>query len=304
VLDGVGVPPNGNEFNGLIRVDGAQGIVIRRLTIRNSTGEGVLGVRGASMLIQDAVVTGNNLGIALSNSSAEVIDSAIRRNTDGGIDAFSSSTVIFRGLIDLSNPGGTALTLNGNSLAEIRGGHVRAENSGTGIVVSARSTLVIFGFEASQGTRLTVSGNQGPGIILGSSQLFVSGSTLPPGGVVITSSGNAGPGLLLAENASITSPFGAATFVVENNPVGMQLGQGSTALVRGGLRIARNVTGISADNAAGLTLVSIPPNPSTIQSNGTDVRLGFGTKSTIDGVAVGTIVCDGTVLSRGTRVCP
>jgi hypothetical protein len=111
--------------------------------------------------------------------------------------------------------------------------------------------------------------------------------------------------LLLAENASITSPFGAATFVVENNPVGMQLGQGSTALIRGGLRVARNsVAGIAADNAAGLTLVSLPESPSTIQSNGTDVRLGFGTKSTIDGVTVGTIVCDGTVLSRGTKVCP
>jgi hypothetical protein len=257
------------------------------------------------LVIQDAVVTGNSVGIALSNSAAEVIDSAIRRNITGGIDAFSSSTVIFRGPIDLSgHVGGIALTLNGNSLAEIRGGHVRAENNGQGVVVSARSALVIFGFEASQGTRLTVSGNQGPGIILGGSQLFVAGSTLPPGGIVITSNGNAGPGLLLAENASITSPFGAATFVVENNPVGMQIGQGSTALIVGGLRVARNATGITADNAGGLTLVSIPPNPSTIQSNRTDVQLGFGTKSTIDGVAVGTIVCDGTVLSRGTKVCP
>jgi hypothetical protein len=104
-------------------------------------------------------------------------------------------------------------------------------------------------------------------------------------------------------NGVITSPFGAAKFVVENNPLGMQFGQGSSAVIVGGLQVARNSTGIQGDNAA-LTFVSIPPNPSVIQMNGTDVSLGFGTKSTIDGVAVGTIICDGTVLSRGTKVCP
>jgi hypothetical protein len=32
--------------------------------------------------------------------------------------------------------------------------------------------------------------------------------------------------------------------------------------------------------------------------------LSFGTKSTIDGVVVGTILCDATVLSRGSEVFP
>jgi hypothetical protein len=53
-----------------------------------------------------------------------------------------------------------------------------------------------------------------------------------------------------------------------------------------------------------LTLVSTPTNPSAITSNGTDVDLRFGTRVTINGVTVGTIMCDGTVLSRGTTVCP
>jgi hypothetical protein len=34
------------------------------------------------------------------------------------------------------------------------------------------------------------------------------------------------------------------------------------------------------------------------------VDLRFGTRATLAGVAVGTIVCDATVLSRGTTVCP
>jgi hypothetical protein len=177
-------------------------------------------------------------------------------------------------------------------------------NAGTGITISAHSTLAVFGFLASQGSRLTATRNQGPGIIIAQGQLFIAGSALPPGSIVITSASNAGSGVWLPDNGAITSPFGAARFIVENNPTGLDFGQGSSALIVGGLQVANNTIGISADNAAGLTLVSIPPNPSTVQSNGTDVRLGFGTKSTIDGVGVGTIHCDGTVLSRGTKVCP
>jgi hypothetical protein len=304
VLEGSGVPPSGKEFNGLVTVDGAHGILIRGWTIRNSTGEGILGIRGASMVIQDTVVEDGRTGIGLSDSAAEVSDCAIRRN-GAGIDAFSTSTLIFRGQIDISSNSGEALTLNGNSLSEIRGGHVQVNNNGgPGITISAHSTLTIFGFQASQGSRLTTSGNQGPGIIIAQGHLFVAGSTLPPGNMVLTSSGNAGPGLWLPANGAITSPFGAARFIVENNSVGMDFGQGSTALIIGGLQVSNNATGVSGDNASGLTFVSIPPNPSAIQSNGTDVRLAFGSRSSIQGVTVGTIVCDATVLSRGTKVCP
>jgi hypothetical protein len=306
VLDGTGVPPSGREFNGLVTVDGAQGVVLRGWMIRNSSGEGILGVRGASVVVEDTVIERNFSGITLSNSAAEIIDSAIRRNSGAGVDAVSNSTLILRGQIDISgNLAGAALTLNGNSLAEIRGGHVRLNNNGgQGIIVSGHSTLAVFGFQASQGSRLTASGNQGPGIAIAQGQLLVTGSLLPPASIVITSSANLGPGIVLPANGVITSPFGAARFVVENNPVGMQFGQGSSAVIIGGLQVSRNGTGIAADNAIGLTFVSIPPNPSAIQSNGTDITLGFGTKSTIDGVAVGTIVCDSTVLSRGTKVCP
>jgi len=300
VLDGTAVPVGGKEFNGLVTVDGAHGIVIRGWKIRNSPGEGILGIRGASMSIQDTVVE----GIGLSDSAAEVSDSTIRGN-GAGIDAFSNSTLIFRNQIDVLSNGGEGLTLNGNSLAEIRGGHIQVNsNAGPGITISAYSTLAIFGFQTSQGSRLTSSGNQGPGIIIAQGHLFVAGSTLPPGNMVLTSSGNVGPGLWLPANGAITSPFGAARFVIENNAVGMDFGQGSTALIVGGLQVSNNATGVNGDNAAGLTFVSIPPNPSAIQSNGTDVRLGFGTRSTIQGVAVGSMVCDATVLSRGTKVCP
>ena len=58
--------------------------------------------------------------------------------------------------------------------------------------------------------------------------------------------------------------------------------------------------GVAAEDAS-LTLVSIPPNPSVIQGNGAaNLALTFGSRSTIDGVQVGAMQCDATVLSRGT----
>ena len=305
VLDGAGVGPYEKEFNGLITVDGAHGVTIRGWFIRNGTGEGILGTHGANMSIENTVVEQNFTGIGLSNSAAEVVDIATRFNRIG-LDAYSASTVIFRGEIDISGNTSESLTLNGNSLGEIRGANLQVNNNPAGgVVISAESSLVIFGFKASETSRLTTNNNQGPGIVIGQSQLFVAGAAFAPGGVVITSSGNAGPGVLLV-NGNISSPFGAAKLVIENNAVGMQFLQGSTATITGGLNVKNNVTvGIHADNATGLTFASIPANPSAIQSNGiTDVRLIFGTKSTINGVVVGTILCDATVLSRGTTVCP
>ena len=303
ILDGAGVGPNEQEFNGLITVDGAQGVTIRGWVIKNSAGEGIFGTHGASMLIQDTVVEQNFTGIGLSNSSAEVVDIATRYNSIG-LDAYSASTVIFRGAIDVSRNTAESLTLNGNSHAEIRGAHLQVSNNPAGgIVISAQSSLAIFGFQGSQTSRLTTNDNQGPGIVIGQSQLFVAGAGFAPGSIAITSRGNTGPGLVLV-NGNLSSPFGAARLAIENNPIGMQFLQGSTATVIGGLNIRNNVFGIDGDNATGLTFVSIPPNPSAVQTNGIDIRLSFGTKSTINGVAVGTIVCDATVLSRGTTVCP
>jgi hypothetical protein len=303
ILDGAGVGPDEQEFNGLLTVDGAQGVTIRGWLIRNSTGEGIFGTHGAGMVIEDTVVEQNFTGIGLSNSSAEVVNIATRYNSIG-LDAYSASTVIFRGDIDVSRNAEESLTLNGNSHGEIRGAHLEVSNNlAGGLVISAESSLSIFGFQTSQTSRLTTNNNQGPGIVIGQSQLFVAGAGFAPGQVAITSRGNAGPGVLLV-NGNISSPFGAARLAIENNPVGMQFLQGSTATLIGGLNVRNNIFGIDGDNATGLTFASIPPNPSAIQSNGIDVRLSFGTKSTINGVAVGMIICDATVLSRGTTVCP
>ena len=70
------------------------------------------------------------------------------------------------------------------------------------------------------------------------------------------------------------------------------------------LTIQSNATGILADAADTLSFVTDPPNGSAITGNGTDVDLKFGTRATLQGITIGTIVCDKTVLSRGSTVCP
>jgi hypothetical protein len=136
------------------------------------------------------------------------------------------------------------------------------------------------------------------GIVLGDSILnvFRSEST-----ITITNS----PLGILVGAGKIISPDGVGTFVIENNGVGLDFGLDGTALLVGGLTVRNNGTGVRTTNGAGvLTFISIPSNPSAITGNGVDVDLRFGARATIDGVEVGTITCDSTVLSRGTTVCP
>ena len=100
-------------------------------------------------------------------------------------------------------------------------------------------------------------------------------------------------------------PFGRGTFVFRNNGTGMFFGTGCSAVVNPAmLTIQSNATGILADAADTLSFATDPANGSAITGNGTDVDLKFGTRATLQGITIGTIVCDETVLSRGSTVCP
>ena len=110
---------------------------------------------------------------------------------------------------------------------------------------------------------------------------------------------------IIVRPGSIVSPFGVGTFVIENNGVAHNFRLGGGALFRGGLTVRNNGTGVQTTDGAGvLWFISIPSNPSAITGNSVDVDLRFGARATFDGVDVGTITCDSTVLSRGTTVCP
>ena len=58
--------------------------------------------------------------------------------------------------------------------------------------------------------------------------------------------------------------------MIENNQkIGLEVGEGGSALIIGGLTVQNNqIGGLLADGAGTLTLVSVLPNPSSIQNNG------------------------------------
>ena len=71
-----------------------------------------------------------------------------------------------------------------------------------------------------------------------------------------------------------------------------------------GLAVQGNDGGLPADGAAAIAIVG-DPSQSLITSNSeTGVDLSFGTRATFQEVGIGEIICDPTVLSRGSTVCP
>ena len=295
-LDGGGGPIA--EFDGVVTIDGASGVTIQGFTVQNGPGEGILGTHGAAFSVHNTTVQDNgSTGVVVAEgSTAELTDCSILRN-DAGIDVFTQSSAVLKGAIRTNDNLLNGATVNGTSIIEIRGAQVEASrNGGEGLAAGSNSQLAVFGFAGSQGSTFTIDANGGGGILLGDSILNVfSAST-----IAITNS----PLGILCGAGKIISPFGVGTFVIENNGVGLDFGLDGTALLVGGLTVRNNGTGVRGDGAGVLTFISIPSNPSAITGNGVDVDLRFGARATIEGVEVGTITCDSTVLSRGTTVCP
>jgi hypothetical protein len=299
-LDGGGGTPT--EFDAVVTVDGARGITIKGLTIQNGPGEGILGTRGAAFVVLRTTVRNNGaVGIEIAESSTvEITDCSLQHNAVG-MDVVTGSSAVLMGTIDITENATGGLGINGTSIVEVRGAHVDASrNGGFGVVAGSNSQLAFFGFAGTEGSTLTVDRNTDGGIALGDSVLnvFSSSATITvtnsPVGIIPR-----GPG------SSIISPFGAGTFIIEHNVVGLDFRLDGTAIFRGGLNVRNNGTGVrTADGAGVLWFISIPPNPSAITGNGVDVELQFGARATFAGVAVGTIKCDGTVLLRGATCTP
>ena len=216
---------------------------------------------------------------------------------------------MFKGHISSAGSGSNGIAVQSGSTLEIRGASVQASNNGGGGVDIVDSQAIIFGYPESQGSILTAHDNGAEGIFVATGSLSVFGGAFAGTGslATISASNNGGSGLAIGLDGAVVSPVGAAKFMIENNQkIGLEVGEGGSALLIGGLTVQNNqIGGLLADGAGTLTLVSQESNPSSIQNNGgTDVDLRFGTRVTFGGVTIGTITCDTTVLSRGSTVCP
>ena len=191
-------------------------------------------------------------------------------------------------------------------MLEIRGATVQASNNIVNGMSVSGAQAAIWAFSEAQKSSITATGNAFAGIGIAEAN-FQSGGGSGPN--TITVSNNGAFGFFLPIGGVIDSPFGSIQFMAFNNPVGLYLGMGSRALIHGGLTIQNNKTGVLADGGDTLNVntspAPIPPAPSTITGNDTDVDLRFGSRAILgNAVTIGTIKCDKTVLSRGRTVCP
>ncbi|HVS66347.1 MAG TPA: hypothetical protein VMT85_22910 [Thermoanaerobaculia bacterium] len=219
---------------------------------------------------------------------------------------FTGSSAVLRGAVTLSENLGAGVEVNGQSILEIRGADVEAcDNGGTGLGVG-NSQVAFFGFEETQapGSSLLVCRNT-TGIALPDASFeVVGGRFFGSAANRVEVRDNTETGIWCPQGCSIASPFATARFVISGNALRLDLAQGSVATFVGGLEVTGNDEGVAVD-AAQLTLVSIPPNPSSVTGNGADLSASFGARLTIAGATVGTpLGCDGSVLSRGSVTCP
>jgi Right handed beta helix region len=308
VLDGGGGPTE--FFEGVVTIDGVQGVTLMGFTIQNGPSLGILGVGGAAFVVQDTTIQQNGrAGIFLNNNaSAELIDVEVRDSGGIGIPVQNNSTAVFKGHVSSTGSGSNGIAVQSGSTLEFRGASVEASHNGGGGVDIVDSQAIIFGYPESQGSTLTAQNNGSDGIFVATGSLsFFGGAFAGTGSLAtISASNNGGSGIAIGLDGAVVSPSGAAKLMIENNQrSGLDVGEGGSALIIGGLTVQNNQTGLLADGAGTLTLVSVPSNPSSIQNNSdTDVDLRFGTRVTFGGVTIGTITCDKTVLSHGTTVCP
>jgi hypothetical protein len=297
ILDGA--RSSAGEFDGVITIDGARGVIIQGLTVQHGTGKGVFGKRGAAFSVRNATLQDNGYsGIAVRESStAEISDCRVLRNMDVGIIVEIGSSAVFKGSIEVrDNPVG-GVGINGTSIVEMRGARVNVSNNAFGIIAGSNSQIAVFDFNSVEPTTITVEGNAAKGIALGDSVLNVFGHA------VITVARNTFG--IVVRPGTVVSPFASGTFLIENNSVGLDFRMGGGAIFRGGLTVRGNGTGVRTDLGAGvLWFISVRPNPSSITGNGVDVDLQFGARAIFDQVAVGTIRCDASVLTQGSTRCP
>lgn len=304
-LDGAVIDGSGIDSEAVVLIEGARGVKLQGLTIQNGSDQGILARRGAQGILEDLLVSENQtVGISLDRAQFDLSNIQVSGNGSSGMDIFTSSTVVAKGNISATDNQGDGIAVNGNSFFELRGAQVTASsNGGTGVSIINDSRLQIFSFPEAQGSSVTAENNGFAGIGILASEIGVVGAEFFGSGANVMSANGNVLGFFMVAGA-ILSPHATAQFVARNNGVGMLMEDGASAVIVGGLTLSQNGIGMTANGANTVNVVSVPPNPSSVDNNQLDVSAEFGSRMTFSGVAFSSISCDDTVLVRGDLVCP
>jgi Right handed beta helix region len=216
VLDGGGGGST-EFFEGVVTIDGVQGVTLIGLTIQNSPGQGILGVGGAAFAVQNTAMQNNGVGgiFLNNNASAELTDVEVKDSGGIGIAVFNNSTAVLKGHVSSTGSGRTVGGSNGiavqsGSTLEIRGASVQASHNVGGGVDIVDSQAIIFGYPESQGSLLTAHNNGREGIFVATGSLSVFGGAFAGTGslATISASNNGGSGIAIGLDGAVVSPAG------------------------------------------------------------------------------------------------
>jgi Right handed beta helix region len=225
-LDGLGsaILDAGGEGAAVINIEGAQGVVIRGLTVRNST-DGILIQRAAAVTL-DNVASEDNIDTGFQvdeNATVRMSNSTSQRNGDNGIEVRRSANVTLQGSIISNNNGFHGISIFDSASVVLN----NARGTVTGNAINGVQVSSVSGLAIENSSDLTTNSNANDGIAIStSSSLRVS-----PGSS-ITASQNGRNGIFIL-NASSMQSFGtinttgntSAGFVAARNST-MEIGDG------------------------------------------------------------------------------
>lgn len=285
-LDGLGsaIVDAGSAGAAVITIEGAQGVTIRGLTVRNSVG-GILVQRAAAVTLE-AVTAEDNSGAGFQideNATVRMRDCTAQRNDGNGMEVRRSANVTMLGSVVSRDNGFHGISIFDAASVVLSG--VGAEitgNAQSGILVGVASGLSIGSIRESDGTirgsEVTVNTNASDGIQIGStSHLTLNG------GSSISASQNNRFGLFVLDTSSVLS-FDAIT-ATENGSDGIHIARASSLEVggqgaltsqnngRNGLTVLQLAIGIAFDNTT-VTLSNNRDQDCFVESNSVWQALG------------------------------
>jgi len=321
---------NGGLSNS-VTITGAKRVGLSGLTVTGGL-NGIVAQNGAQVTLTSDVVTGNAvMGILeQANSSVTISGGSNGGNGVHGIDVESTSALVFTGTYGISGNGVFGINVNNGSSITLNAASLSVNSNTLGIQLGTNAsgfldgqskldtssnfsdglTIVSGSHVVNFGGKITSNGNQIHGISINS-----KGGLDLDAGSQVTASGNVGDGVHL-ENTSVMTIFnnpnfsqapGTTTLTVQGNGgSGLNLLTGSEVLDDNYAQIISSSNaqaGVALDNGSSLTFgqtIPVTGVSSVIQSNSTDLQLGFSSRLTyIGNDVIGTVHCDATVLVRG-----
>ena len=249
-------------------------------------------MHGAVLAVSDTTAEENGgAGIALDNSAADLTDCTLQRNA-GGLDMFRT---LHGGSQGRDQRGGQLTDPESSSTlsrcSKFGARWCTADNNSVGLFIdhSTRRNLRIRPRRRAAPSPL--NGNSGEGIAIAAGSLTVYG------GKPLRQRRQHDQRLEQWHGRHLASRVGEDRGSLRNGEVSLSRTirsvstsvTGSGAAIIGGLSVRNNETGVLADGAGSLTFVSVPPNPSAIENNETDVDLLFGSRLTAGGAPLGPV---------------